>query len=135
MRENGEKSKRIFLYSFVIADDFEIPVYSMLSEVHTMSHVTHWFNEFIRLYKDIPNEFVCDMSTVLLNAAAKSFAVCADINDYVDWLFNLIKHSNNNGRNFFGCVRRYKYACVYYLVILIILKTYSQQIRNQRGNK
>lgn len=99
VRENGEHSKRIFLYAFVIADDFEIPVYSMLSEVHTMSHITNWFNEYIRLYNDIPNEFVCDMSTVLLNAAAKSFAGCANINDYVEWLFNLVKHSNNNGRN------------------------------------
>lgn len=99
VRENGEKSKRIFLYTFVIADDFEIPLYSMLSEVHTMSHVTYWFHEFIRLYNDIPNEFVCDMSTVLLNAAAKSFAGCANIDDYVNWLFNVVKHSNNYGRN------------------------------------
>lgn len=99
MRENGEKSKRIFLYTFVIADDFEIIVYSMLSEEHTMSHVTHWFNEFFRLYNDIPNEFVCDMSAVLLNAAAKSFAGCANIDDYVDWLFNLVQNNSNNGRN------------------------------------
>lgn len=99
VRENGDKSKRIFLYTFVIEDDFEIPVYSMLSEVHTMSHITYWFHEFIRLYNHIPNEFVCDMSTVLLNAAAKSFGGCANIDDYVNWLFNVVKHSNNNGRN------------------------------------
>lgn len=99
IRENGEKSKRIFLYTFLIADDFEIPIYSMLSEVHTMSFLTFWFNEFMRLYNDIPDEFVCDMSKVLLNAAAKSFAGCADINDYIEWLFNLVKNSDNNGRN------------------------------------
>lgn len=44
VRENGEKSKQIFLYTFVIADDFEIPINSMLSEVHTMSHVSYWFS-------------------------------------------------------------------------------------------
>lgn len=38
------------------------------------------------------------MSTVLLNAAAKSFAGCANINDYVNWLFNLVKFGNDNGR-------------------------------------
>lgn len=98
LRENGEKSKQIFLYTFVIADNFEVPIYSMLSEVHTMSHVTYWFQEFVRIFKTIPNEFICDMSTVLLNAAAKTFAGCANINDYVDWLFNLLKYRNGNGR-------------------------------------
>lgn len=99
MRENGEKSKRIFLYTFVIADKFQIPVYSMLSEVHNMSHITHWFNEFVRLFKEIPDVFVSDMSSVLLNAAAKSFAGCADLKDYIGWLFNLLKHSDDKGRS------------------------------------
>lgn len=71
----------------------------MLSEVHTMSHITYWFNEFVRLFKDIPNVFVSDMSSVLLNAAAKSFGGCADLTDYIDWLFNTLRKTDNNARN------------------------------------
>lgn len=71
----------------------------MLSETHTTSHITHWFNEFIRLYKDIPNVFISDMSSVLLVGAAKSFAGCADLTDYIDWLFNTLCNPGNASRN------------------------------------
>lgn len=64
-----------------------------------MSHVTHWFNEFVRLFKDVPNVFVSDMSSVLLNSAAKAFGGCADVPDYIDWLFNTIRNPDSNTRN------------------------------------
>lgn len=95
MRENGQKSQQIYLYTFVISDGFQVPIYSMLSEVHNMNHITHWFNEFIRLFDDTPNEFVSDMSNVLLNAAARSFGNCRNISEYVEVLFNMIRNPND----------------------------------------
>lgn len=74
-----------------------MPVFSMLSEVHNMNFVAFYFGEFVRIFGDIPSQFKCDMSLVLLNAAARSFENCANIFEYVDWLFGMHKNSNLSG--------------------------------------
>lgn len=63
----------------------------MLSEVHSTNYIHHWMNQFIVIVRDIPNEFISDMSLVLLNAAAKAFGKCSDLNDYVHKLFKMHK--------------------------------------------
>lgn len=70
----------------------------MLSEDHTLICVLRWFNEFVSLFQDIPDVFISDMSTVLLNAAAKSFGGCRDVSDYIDWLFNTLTKTGKDSR-------------------------------------
>ncbi|XP_055306691.1 uncharacterized protein LOC129570987 [Sitodiplosis mosellana] len=96
VHEDGEKSEPIYLYSFVISDHFQIPIWSMISGAHHLSFVLYWFFDFIRLYGDAPKEFKSDMSQVLLNAAAIAFASCANISEYADWLFNMAKNRNDS---------------------------------------
>lgn len=67
----------------------------MLSEVHHQSHILYWFFEFIRYFDDVPDMFVSDMSTVLLNSAAIAFASCTNIFQYSELLFLLIKNPND----------------------------------------
>lgn len=73
----------------VISDGFQIPIHSMISEVHNTSVVSFWLREFVRLTGDVPDVFVSDMSKVLLNSAAREFANCPSIADYADILFNM----------------------------------------------
>lgn len=90
VRINNEKSNRIYLYTFVISDEgFQIPIYSMISEVHNASVISYWFLEFIRMFDDIPNVFVCDISFALLNAAARTFGSSDDIWNYIETLFKM----------------------------------------------
>lgn len=87
----------------VISDGFQIPIYSMLSEVHNTSVVSFWFCEFIRLTGDVPDVFISDMSKVLLNSAAREFANCSGIADYADILFSM--HYENNPKIPPTCIR------------------------------
>lgn len=89
---NGKKSQPIYLYSFVISDGFQIPIWSMISEAHHLSHILYWFFEFIRVFDDVPNVFISDMSQVLLNAASIAFGNSANISEYIDWLFSMAKN-------------------------------------------
>lgn len=77
----------------VISDGFQIPIISMLSEVYNTSIVSLWFCEFIRLTGDVPDVFICDMSKVLLNAAAREFANCSGIAEYADILIKMHSES------------------------------------------
>lgn len=98
VREDGERSQQILLYTFIInMNGHQMPVFSMLSEVHNMNFVAFYFGEFVRIFGDIPSVFKCDISLVLLNAAARSFGNCANIDEYVDWLFGMHKNSNLSG--------------------------------------
>lgn len=91
-RLDGGVTKRFYLYTLIITSDgSQVPIYSMVTEDHTMNHIAYWLNEFISLFGHIPDRFVSDMSKVLLNSAARSFGVCADIDDYCGQLFNLAK--------------------------------------------
>lgn len=54
-----------------------------------MSIVSYFLHEFIRIVGDVPATFNCDMSTVLLNSAARVFANFANIREYIDALFNM----------------------------------------------
>lgn len=66
----------------------------MISEVHNTSFVSLWLHEFVRLTGDIPDIYVCDMSQVLLNSAALTFAHCSGIAQYADILFKMHFESN-----------------------------------------
>lgn len=96
MKENSEKSQKILLYTFVISDcEFQVPIFSMVSEAHHMGHIVGWFFEFIRFFDDTPDIFVSDMSAVLLNCAAVAFARCIDVYEYCELLFILVKNPND----------------------------------------
>lgn len=96
VRENGQKSQKIMLYTFVISDsEFRMPIYSMISSAHHMSHILSWFFEFIRFFDDLPDIFISDMSIVLLNSAAIAFANCIDMFNYCEMLFTLVKDPND----------------------------------------
>lgn len=89
MRQDGSKSGPIYLYSLVIADNkFQVPVHSLLSEVHDTNFISFWLGEFLKQTKDIPKQFISDMSLVLLNAATRIFAY-ATLPDYIDKLFKM----------------------------------------------
>lgn len=97
-RENGELSHAIYLYTFVISDQqFQIPIMSMLSEVHHLSHILYFFFEFIRFFDDAPKMFLADMSQVLLNAAAIAFSNCANLSEYIEWLFAMATDPEREG--------------------------------------
>lgn len=68
---------------------YQVPIHSMLSEIHNINYIQLWLNEFIRLSKKIPNQFTSDMSLVLLNSAAKSFAQCRNLDHYINVLFQM----------------------------------------------
>lgn len=78
----------------------------MISEAHHMSHILHWFFEFIRLFDDVPNIFVSDMSQVLLNAAAIAFGNCANLSEYIECLFAIAKHPDRSGARPIKCYIR-----------------------------
>lgn len=66
----------------------------MISETHNTSHIVYWLFEFVRLFQDIPNTFISDMSIVLLSSAAIAFAGFGSVWDYIDWLFAIITSQN-----------------------------------------
>lgn len=74
-------------------DKCQMPVFSILLEAHNMNFISYCLSEFVRLFGDIPDIFKSDMSLVLLNAAARSFGNCANIDEYIDWLFSMHKNS------------------------------------------
>ncbi|XP_055308869.1 uncharacterized protein LOC129572793, partial [Sitodiplosis mosellana] len=90
----GRKSQQIHLYTLVISDGFQIPVHSMITDAHNTSLVSYWLREFVRFTGDTPNVFICDMSSVLLNSAAREFAKCDDISEYAEILFNMHTEPN-----------------------------------------
>lgn len=61
----------------------------MLSETHNANFISFWLKEFIRLGGSVPNEFCCDMSLALLNAAVCAFTDFSNLNDYINALFSL----------------------------------------------
>lgn len=77
----------------VISDGFQVPIYSMLSEIGTINHVEYWMNEFKRYFDDSPKQFTSDMSLVLLNAEAIAFGGCSNIYEYIDKLIEM--HDEN----------------------------------------
>lgn len=95
VREDQSKSGQIYLYTFVISDEgFQVPIFSMVSETHTINFINFWMNEFVRFYS-VPDEFISDMSLVLLNSASKSFGLCANLTDYINRLYRAMNGSQN----------------------------------------
>lgn len=89
-RPNGTLSSHIFLYSFVISDEYQVSVHSAFSERNDMSFIKHWMDEWLRLGGSIPNEFVADMSAALLGAAAVIFGRQSSMISYTNTLFNIL---------------------------------------------
>lgn len=61
----------------------------MLSEMHNANCISFWLKEFVRRGGSVPNEFCCDMSLALLNAAVCAFTDFSNLNDYINALFSL----------------------------------------------
>lgn len=89
----ADSSGPIFLYSLVIYDTFQISVGSMLSENHTSNAIMMWLSEWLRNGGDTPDEFVCDMSLAILNAAVRTFAQLSSVKEYNDTCFELCKRN------------------------------------------
>lgn len=80
----------------VISDGFQVPIYSMLSEMNDANWLTYWMSEWVRRTSDIPNQLTSDMSMALLNAAVKSFTSCGSVADYIDLMFGLLQGNTTN---------------------------------------
>lgn len=86
-RPGKKLSGSIHLYTLVISDGFQVPVWSLLSERHDANFLTFWLREFVRVGGNVPKVFTSDMSLALLNAAAIGFANYSNIEEYVNDLF------------------------------------------------
>lgn len=75
----------------MISDEFQVPVFSLLSERHDANFLTFWLREFIRLGGSVPKEYISDMSMALLNAGAIAFGNRANLDEYIDTLFRLVR--------------------------------------------
>lgn len=80
----------------VIADGFQVPVYSMTSELNTANWLTFFMSEWVREKGEIPNQFTADMSMALLNAAVRSFTSCSSVEEYVNLMFDLLSKRTVN---------------------------------------
>lgn len=95
MRPGNQRSGRIYLYSIVISDGFQVSVNSLLSEDHSANFLTLWLSEFVKSHGDIPKLFVSDMSLALINAAVRAFGLHANITEYLETLFRLCNNQND----------------------------------------
>lgn len=95
-RPGGEKSGQIFFYTMVISDGFQVPVYSMLSEMNDANWITYWLSEWVRSTSNIPNQFTSDMSMALLNGGVRAFTSCASVSDYIELMFDLLLQTTAN---------------------------------------
>lgn len=84
-------SGHIFLYSFVISDEYQVSVSSAFTEKQDMSFIKYYMDEWLRLGGSIPKEFIADMSPALLGAAVHTFGRKSSMVDYMNSLFNLLK--------------------------------------------
>lgn len=90
----ADTSGHIFLYALVIYDSFQIAVGNMLSESNTSNSIMMWLSEWLRVGGDTPDEFVCDMSPAILNAAVRVFTGLGSIREYNEACFRLCSLQN-----------------------------------------
>lgn len=65
----------------------------MLSENHTSNAIMMWLAEWLRNGGDTPDEFVCDMSLAILNAAVRTFARLGSVSEYNEACFDLCQRN------------------------------------------
>lgn len=80
----------------VISDGFQVPVYTMLSELNDANWLTYWMSEWVRRTGDIPNQFTSDMSMALLNAAVRSFTSSGSVAEYINLMFDILRGNTVN---------------------------------------
>lgn len=122
-RPGGQVSANIFLYTMVISDGFQVPIYSALSEDHSANFLQFWLSEFVKIFQDIPKMYTCDMSLALVNAAVRAFCGSPNIVNYLDKLYNL--HNENQRNEIPPCLIRFDFAHLMHNV------TKSESLRNK----
>lgn len=63
----------------------------MVSEKNNGNMLTLWMSEWVAKSEDVPNQFTCDISMALLNAAVRSFAFSPSVAHYIDAMFDLAR--------------------------------------------
>lgn len=80
---NGKKSPHLFFCPAVFkSEEYTFPVFHIVSAKLEAQRIAHFFAEIKKRVKS-PGTVISDFSKAILIAAAKVFAECVDIQDYL----------------------------------------------------